>query len=71
MLSAVRFDVVTALIVCVPVRYLPDEIVWSDVEGWIVCAACVVTDAVRETDELPAVPDETHTGSVRRADSPR
>ena len=39
MLAAVRLVVVTALMVCAPVRYLPDAIVWSVVDGWIVCAA--------------------------------
>ena len=47
------------LIVCAPVRYVPLAIVWLDVPGVIVAAALVVTEAVRLTDELPAVPLET------------
>lgn len=47
-------------IVCVPVRYVSDAIVWFDVPGVIVAAPFVVTDAVSDTDEFPAVPDETY-----------
>ena len=43
-----------------PVRYVPDAIVWLLVPGVIVAAALVVTDAVSDTDELPAVPLETY-----------
>ena len=46
-------------IVCVPVRYVPEAIVWLDVDGVIVAAAFVVTEAVKDTEELPAVPEET------------
>lgn len=46
--------------VCAPVRYVPAAIVWFEVPGVIVAAALVVTDAVRLTDVLPAVPDATY-----------
>ena len=59
MFAADRPLYVTALIVCVPVRYVPDAIVWSDADVLYVAAPFVVTDAVRDTDELPAVPDDT------------
>ena len=43
-----------------PVRYLPDAMVWSLVEGYIVCAACIVTGALKLTAEVPAVPEEIY-----------
>ena len=33
---------------------------WSLVEGWMVCPACVVTEAVKDTEVFPAVPDEMY-----------
>ena len=45
-------------IVCVPVKYVPEVIVWLLVPGVIVAAALVVTDAVRVTAVFPAVPLE-------------
>lgn len=36
---------------------MPEAIVWLLVPGVIVAAAFVVTDAVRDTVELPAVPE--------------
>ena len=48
------------LMVCAPVRYVPEAIVWLLVPGVYVVAPLVVTDAVRETLELPAVPDATY-----------
>ena len=48
------------MIVCVPVRYVPLAIVWSLVVGVMVAAAFVVTLAVRDTAELPAVPLATY-----------
>ena len=44
--------------VCVPVRYVPDAIVWSVVEVLIVAVAFVVIFAVRLTAALLAVPFE-------------
>ena len=58
MLLATRFA--SPEIVCAPVRYVPDAIVWFDVEGVIVAAPFVVMDAVNETELLPAVPDATY-----------
>jgi hypothetical protein len=55
---ATRFA--SPLIVCFPVQYVPAAIFWSLVPGVIVAAAFVVTDAVRLTDEFPAVPAETY-----------
>ena len=46
--------------VCVPVRYVPLAMVWSLVVGVIVADAFVVTDAVKDTLELPAVPLATY-----------
>ena len=46
--------------VCVPVRYVPLAMVWSVVVGVIVAAALVVTLAVSETLEFPAVPLATY-----------
>lgn len=46
--------------VCAPVRYVPDDIVWSVVVGVNVVAPFVATEAVRETELLPAVPDATY-----------
>lgn len=46
--------------VCVPVRYVPEAIVWFEVDGVIVAAALVVTEAVKDTEEFPAVPEETY-----------
>ena len=57
MFPATRLE--SPLMVCVPVRYVPDAIVWLLVPGVIVAAALVVTDAVSDTAELPAVPLET------------
>ena len=48
------------LMVCVPVRYVPDAMVWFVVPGVIVAAPFVVTLAVKDTAELPAVPEETY-----------
>ena len=59
MFSADKFEVVTAFMVCAPVRYLLAAMLWSVVDGCIVCAAWVVTDAVSDTLELPAVPLDT------------
>lgn len=47
------------LMVWVPVKYVPLEMVWSLVPGVMVAAAFVVTEAVKETAEFPAVPEET------------
>ena len=47
------------LMVCAPVRYVPLAIVWSEVVGVMVAAPFVVTEAVRETAEFPAVPEAT------------
>ena len=46
--------------VCAPVRYVPLAMDWSEVVGVHVVAPFVVTLAVRETEEFPAVPDETY-----------
>lgn len=46
--------------VCTPVVYVPEAIVWSLVVGVYVVAPLVVTDAVNETDEFPEVPIETY-----------
>lgn len=46
--------------VCVPVRYVPLAIVWALVPGVMVAAAFVVTEAVRDTELFPAVPEETY-----------
>ena len=56
--AASRFA--SPLMVCAPVRYVPDAMVWLLVPGVIVAAALVVTDAVSDTDELPAVPEEIY-----------
>ena len=48
------------LMVCVPVRYVPLAMVWLVVPGVMVAAALVVTDAVRDTEEFPAVPEDTY-----------
>ena len=50
---------VTAFIVCVPVRYVPLAIVWSEAEVLYVVAPFVVTEAVRATVAVLAVADET------------
>ena len=52
---------VSPLMVCAPVRYVPAAIVWSLVVGVMVAAAFVVSCSVSEplTDTVPAVPDET------------
>ena len=63
-LAADKLVVVTPLMVCVPVRYRPLFIVWSDALGYIVCAACVVTDAVSDTELFPAVPLLTYPAVV-------
>ncbi len=47
-------------IVCAPVRYVPEAIVWFDVPGVMVAALLVVTDEVRDTAEFPAVPEATY-----------
>ena len=57
MFAAVRFA--SPLIVCFPVRYVFAAISMLLVVGVMVAAAFVVTDAVKETLELPAVPLET------------
>ena len=58
MLAATRLA--SPLMVCVPVRYVPLAIVWLLVPGVMVAAAFVVTDAVRETELFPAVPELTY-----------
>ena len=60
MLSAVRFVCETGAMVCVPVRYVPDEMVCCVVDALYVVAPFVVTDAVSDTDVLPAVPLEMY-----------
>ena len=54
MLAAIKSA--SPAIVCAPVRYVPLAIVCDDVPGVMVAAAFVVTDAVSDTLELPAVP---------------
>lgn len=54
---ATRFEL--PAIVCAPVRYVPAAIVWLLVVGVIVAAALVVTEAVSDTELLPAVPEDT------------
>ena len=47
--------------VIAPVQYVPEETaVCEEVVGVTVLAACVVTDAVRLTEEFPAVPELTY-----------
>jgi hypothetical protein len=58
MFDATRF--VSPLIVCLPVRYVPAAISCAEVPGVIVAAALVVTDAVRDTEEVVAVPALTY-----------
>ena len=58
MFEATRFE--SPFIVCLPVQYVPALISWSVVPGVIVAAAFVVTDAVRLTELLPAVPLDTY-----------
>ena len=58
MLPATKFA--SPDMVCVPVRYVPDAIVWLLVPGVMVAAAFVVTLAVKDTDEFPAVPEEIY-----------
>ena len=43
---------------------MPDAISWSLVLGVIVAAALVVTEAVRDTEALPAVPEDTYPAVV-------
>ena len=58
MLPLVKFA--SPLMVCVPVRYVPLAMVWLLVPGVMVAAALVVTDAVSDTELLPAVPEDTY-----------
>lgn len=60
--AAVIFAVVTALMVCAPVRYHPEAMVWSVVEVLYVVAASVVSCSVFDPDTVtvPAVPAETY-----------
>ena len=58
MFPASRFA--SPLMVCAPVKYVPEAIVWLLVPGVIVAAPFVVTLAVSDTLELPAVPDVTY-----------
>lgn len=58
MFDATRF--VSPLIVCLPVRYVPAAISCAEVDGVIVAAAFVVTDAVSVTDAVCAVPEATY-----------
>ena len=60
MFAADNPDTVTPRMVCVPVRYVPDAIVWSELDTSYVVAAFVVTLAVRLTLEFPAVPLEMY-----------
>ena len=62
MFALTRFA--SPLIVCVPVRYVPLLIVWLLVVGVMVAAPLVVTDAVRDTEEFPAVPALTYPAAV-------
>jgi hypothetical protein len=62
--AADKFVCETAAIVCVPVKYVPDSIVCADVLALYVAAALVVTEAVKLTEELPAVPAEMYPAVV-------
>lgn len=52
--AATRFA--SPLMVCAPVRYVPELMVWLVVVGVYVAAAFVVTEAVSDTALFPAVP---------------
>jgi len=54
--AAERLVCDTAAIVYAPVRYVPAAIVYAEVLARYVAAALVVTEAVNETEALPAVP---------------